>query len=151
MNGTVAIMRKLRDALVADVELTAYCMTKYGKTLKYFLGVDDAWMPEATNAPMFAMRPGNYGPAQDRSKRDVGVVCGIVIDQSAISTTATSKEMDGLSDMENLYERIERAIMRFAEDPNTYNGQIQFSDISSEIAYPLFRASWECTFQEDYQ
>lgn len=150
MKGPIAIMRSLRDFLAADAELTAYCMTKYQKTLKFFLGVDDEWKPLASEAPLLAMRPGSYSPSADRSKRDVGVIFGIVIEQEGVTAVVGSKELDGLADLEALYERVERAIMRFLDDSDTYNGQGTFGETATETAYPLFMASWDVTFQEDF-
>jgi hypothetical protein len=141
------IMRSLMALILADHDVQSAAQTTWGKSLQGYIGIDDDKQPEAANMPLLAMRPGSYVPANDRSHRMVTIACALVVNLDG--TTGTNPvEMDGLSAIELLYQRVETVIETWADD--TYHYQVAWGDSFTEISFPVYRITWTLTAQENY-
>jgi hypothetical protein len=52
------IWKKWRDALKIDADIRAFCLEKYGKAPKFFVGVDIKDLPKKEDCPFIMLRPG---------------------------------------------------------------------------------------------
>jgi hypothetical protein len=149
MAGPFALMQTISAKLRADANLNAWLQAKFSRALTVFVGVDDDEQPTAANCPILAMRPGGYAPSADRSHRLISVQMAIVIATATNAKTITGTEtaMDGLDLLEEFYSRVESALSDWISD--NYHEQAIYGDSQTEIAFPLFRASWGMTFQEE--
>lgn len=147
--GTYDLMNEIASTITADGDIAAYCLAQFSKPLKIRVGIDDDAQPDSSVIPVLAMRPGSYAPASDRSHRMVTVLFSLVIESSGSSTSGNITKMTGLQALEDLYFRVENALENHALEK--YNLQVSPDQIQTDIAFPLFRATWALTYQEDYQ
>lgn len=145
----LTLASELVAAVQADPQLALYVTQNFGagKVLKAFVGIDNEDQPQPDN-PMLAIQIGSYVPATDRTHRPVTLAFALVIDKSGETVASNKTTLNGLTALEGLYLEVERVLEAYAS--TNYRYQADYGESRTEIAYPLFRISWDITFQGDY-
>jgi hypothetical protein len=145
----LTLASELVAAVQADPQLALYVTQNFGagKVLKAFVGIDNEDQPQPDN-PMLAIQIGSYVPAPDRTHRPVTLAFALVIDKSGDTVASNKTTLNGLTALEGLYLEVERVLESYIE--LNYHRLGDYGESRTEIAYPLFRISWDITFQGDY-
>lgn len=145
----LTLASELVAAVQADPQLALYVTQSFGagKVLKAFIGIDNEDQPQPDN-PMLAVQIGSYVPAPDRTHRPVTLAFALVIDKSGETVASNKTILTGLTALEGLYLEVERVLESYIE--LNYHRLGDYGESRTEIAYPLFRISWDITFQGDY-
>lgn len=145
----LTLASELVAAVQADPQLALYVTQHFGagQALRSYIGIDSEDQPQPTN-PIFAVQIGSYTPAPDRSHRMITLAFALVIDKSGATEASNKTTLDGLTALEGLYLEVERVLESYIE--LNIHMQGDYGESRTEIAYPLFRISWDITFQGDY-
>lgn len=150
---------EIRDGLArhieSDWEIHDFCVERFGRPHKVFVGLDQLQPPSESDAPLVLLIPGGRARSdgQHYVLRELRVVCSIV--QTAIERTSDPDDPDrpnlrlikhqGVDDIEEFSSLVERCASSYlfaADIPHT-----QRPDNPDEIIYPWFGAYWTYSLQ----
>jgi len=146
-----ALIDALITALAANATISAYVTAQWpGKTLTYYVGVDDNVMPQESDCPYLAMRPGTMVPSDDRSHRPIGVEFALITSNSGTTVSGSKTTLDGMAQIQDLYYLIEDVLETYFET-NYGKYTVSYQDSTFEVSLPLYRMTWAITAQGDYE
>jgi hypothetical protein len=147
---THELLEKLRDILVADADILAWCMDHYDKRHTVYLGVNDEDLPDpAAKYPVLVI----YYAERKKSANVQVVVYQAEIGAGISDDDITGTDGDlhvtyeGLARVAELRELAERAIEKSHIGKVDVNGET-----SSDILFPLFSSNTilEIEWPKDY-
>jgi hypothetical protein len=137
---THELLPVLRDILIADTEIAAFCQENYAKDQTVFCGVNLEELPDPeTHYPVIVIfyadrkKTGNTGTIT----YSVEVGCG-VYDNDIVEVTATSKTYSGIIRAAELRELTEKAI---AKKSATLGKIDTTGDTYSDSIFPIFASN----------
>jgi hypothetical protein len=151
-SGPIAFAKAIVTAMKADTTLNAAMTAAFpGKVLKYFVGLDDAALPSSDDCPHIGFMPGNYQTRQMSgvrlAEKDCNLSCSLVIACPTKTVTADMVVLDGYEKLETLTPLAIKSMQPKVLALGKYG---KFGPINTEIAYPLFRATWTIEAVDEY-
>ena len=153
-SGPIDFAKDLVSAIKTDPMVTSAISGEFpGKTLKYFIGLDDQKLPSSDDCPHLAFMPGDYQIKQmsgvRMAEKSCNLQCSLVI-SSGDKPEPDSGGMTSFKGLEKL-ERIVPVIIQAMQPMVLELGKYgKFGPINTEIAFPLFRASWTIEAVDEY-
>jgi hypothetical protein len=151
--GPIGFAKAIIATMKADAILNAAISASFpGKTLKYYIGIDDADLPTSDNCPHIAFVPGNYQARQmmnvSLAEKDISLTCALVISSDSKTTASNVTEYAGLALMEALVPLCVKSMKPKVLELGRFG---KFGPITTEIAYPLYRAIWTVDAVDEYE
>lgn len=121
-----------------------------GRHLRYFVGIDEAFLPEASNCPYLAFQPGDYQiDSSDAFKRMALRISLIVAKTGEDTEDALVVRMKSLVALEELVPIIIGILKPYCVTKFGRPDGITFSAISTTVVLPLSGASFSIEAQDD--
>jgi hypothetical protein len=133
---------KWKEQLTVSTSILTFCQTKYDKTLRLFVGVDPALLPEVTDCPYIIIQPllKSEGMERKHYRYTISVKWAVFNPEKAENNGVS--ELMGLYDCDHLGQLILGAISQASPaNPISY---VKYQLPGEEMnAYPRFEGSME--------
>ncbi len=143
------ILTQWRDCLVSSQVLESFCQTKYGKSLKLFIGLDPNVQLTETDCPYIIIYPGWKTEGGERKQFCYMVPVHWAIINSSKTISGNQVELDGIYDCDMLGQLILAELAEASPgNPISYvKYEMQTKESLKELAYfPKFEGKMEVKF-----
>lgn len=105
------IVAKWRDALAASQEIKVFCLTKYGKEPKIYVGLNRKKLPGEKDCPLIIIRPGSKVEGEDEREFTYLISVGWGIVNEAETVSGNVAQMEGVNECDQLGQLIYEALV----------------------------------------
>ena len=100
------IMNKWRDALKVSASIRDFCMTRYNKTLRIFIGSNPKELPADPEYPLVILYPGTKEEGLELQEYTYQLTVKWAVLQSAVVTAGDVTEYSGITECDELGQLI---------------------------------------------
>lgn len=144
---TTACLASIVSTLQASSTLAAAVSAAFpGKVLRYWIGFDEAALPDVENSPMVILSPGPYGRNGDSFQRLHSVQVCLVIESERTLETLGVTTFPGLATSETLALAIDAALLTWID--TNFNGIHDKTPFATVIQIPAIKTLWQYDFQD---
>ena len=138
------ILSRWRDAIQASQPIQDYCVTKYGKAPKLYVGMNSKQPPADSDCPFIVLYPGAKTEGLELQEYTYTLTIGWTILQSTTSTADEVTEYAGVAECDDLGQLIYLELAQLSTD-----NPISTVDYSIEPVayYPRFPGRMDITLK----
>jgi hypothetical protein len=127
------------DAVAADAAVNAYVVANFGTgaTLSKYLGADVQDLPKEGSLPALWAIPTAFGRSDDFDHDEAAITIGVAIKKEGKTATANYTKLDGYTLLVGL-----SGLVAVRIETVLSGNMLQLSDISMDVDYPYFKATW---------
>lgn len=134
---TAEILQAAQAALLADAELTAWCVDQFGSVPTVWLGIDSNQPPAENDYPVVALASVEQSRGGARGEIEWRLMIGVGVINEALVSDGSSRTYTGFLQAEELREHSENALYR-ARISGLVVGVDSAAEASSESYHPLY-------------
>lgn len=138
------ILNRWRDAIQSSQAIREYCIAKYGRVPKIYIGMNGKQLPADSDCPFIVLYPGAKTEGLELQEYTYTLTVSWTILQSAINTANEVNEYTGVSECDNLGQLIYLELAQLSTD-NPISA-VDYS-IESSAYYPRFLGRMELTLK----
>jgi len=144
---TISCIDSLAAALNSSVDLAATVSLAFpGKTLKYWIGIDEMQKPQLVDAPLLVLMPSQFGRNAQRTEQVHGIQLALIIEQESTTNTGNITKHTALETVERLSRKIDECLETWIE--NNFQDGYAKSFFVPSLAIPAAKVVWTYEFSD---
>lgn len=134
---TAEVLQAAQAALIADTELTAWCVDQFGQVATVWLGIDSNQPPAESEYPIVAIATVEQARGGGRGEIGWRLMIGVGVINDELVSDGSARTYTGFLQAETLRELSENALYR-VRIPGLTVGLDSEAEASSESYHPLY-------------